>query len=374
MLAADVARGLAVGAHGAAVADRRARAVAHRRRSSAVYGAGDGVLRPGLRRDRARRPARRRARRRPTRWTSSCGRSRCGSPGRRSAACSSRCVGAGAAFALDAASFAVSAAALLAMAPRARARRAPRRGIGHAATSATASRYVRSHVWLWATFASAAIAYLLFMGPAEVLLPFVVKNDLHGSAADLGLVFAAGGIGSVGCAVVHRPARPAAARHHLHVRRVDAGHARGRRLRPGHRGLAADARQPRLQRAGDGRHDRVGDRQAAPRARRAARPRLEPRLADLDRPAAAVVRAHRPGQRRHRRAGDADRRRRARRASSRFARAAAARACAPSRAVQKSARPTSTRTTITATTATTQNERPEGLLLGAQRVQHAQST
>jgi Transmembrane secretion effector len=63
-------------------------------------------------------------------------------------------------------------------------------------------RYVRSHVWLWATFASAAIAYLLFMGPAEVLLPYIIKNDLHGSAADLGIVFAAGGIGSVGCAVV----------------------------------------------------------------------------------------------------------------------------------------------------------------------------
>jgi len=63
-------------------------------------------------------------------------------------------------------------------------------------------RYIRSHVWLWATFASAAIAYLLFMGPAEVLLPFIVKNDLHGSAADLGIVFAAGGIGSVGCAVL----------------------------------------------------------------------------------------------------------------------------------------------------------------------------
>ena len=63
--------------------------------------------------------------------------------------------------------------------------------------------------WLWATFATAAIAYLLFMGPTEVLLPFLVKNDLDGSAADLGLVFAAGGIGSVGCAVAHRPARPA---------------------------------------------------------------------------------------------------------------------------------------------------------------------
>jgi len=40
------------------------------------------------------------------------------------------------------------------------------------------------------------------MGPAEVLLPYLVKNEMGGSAADLGLVFAAGGIGSVGCAAV----------------------------------------------------------------------------------------------------------------------------------------------------------------------------
>jgi DHA3 family tetracycline resistance protein-like MFS transporter len=108
--------------------------------------------------------------------------------------------GSGAAFALDAASFAVSAVALLAMVPR------PQR-VAEAPASVAQDvrvglRYIRGHVWLWATFASAAIAYLLFMGPAEVLLPFLVKNGLHGSAADLGVVFAAGGIGSVGCAVV----------------------------------------------------------------------------------------------------------------------------------------------------------------------------
>ena len=38
--------------------------------------------------------------------------------------------------------------------------------------------YVRSQPWLWVTFASAAIAYLLFIGPTEVLVPFVVKNEL----------------------------------------------------------------------------------------------------------------------------------------------------------------------------------------------------
>lgn len=109
-------------------------------------------------------------------------------------------VGVGAAFALDAASFAVSAAAVLAMKRRPRAPSAER--VSVAGDIRAGFAYIRGHVWLWATFASAAIAYLLFMGPVEVLLPFLVKNDLHGSAADLGLIFAAGGIGSVLCAVM----------------------------------------------------------------------------------------------------------------------------------------------------------------------------
>ena len=109
-------------------------------------------------------------------------------------------VGVGSAFALDAASFGVSAVALLAMRARARTERAP--GGSITGDIRTGFSYIRRHVWLWATFASAAVAYLLFMGPAEVLLPFIVKNTLGGSAADLGLVFAAGGVGSLGCAVV----------------------------------------------------------------------------------------------------------------------------------------------------------------------------
>ena len=60
---------------------------------------------------------------------------------------------------------------------------------------------MRRRVWLWGTLASAALAYLVFLGPTEVLLPYVVKNDLHGSARALGLVFAAGGVGAVGAAL-----------------------------------------------------------------------------------------------------------------------------------------------------------------------------
>jgi MFS family permease len=108
-------------------------------------------------------------------------------------------LGAGWAFGLDAASFLVSGAAVFAIRARPRARGASAAGMG--ADLRDGFDYVRRHAWLWATFAAAAIAYLLFMGPTEVLLPFAVKNTLHGSAAAYGLVLAAGGMGSVVCAV-----------------------------------------------------------------------------------------------------------------------------------------------------------------------------
>ncbi len=57
-------------------------------------------------------------------------------------------------------------------------------------------RHVRSQTWLWGTLAAAAVSLLAFAGPYEVLIPFLVKNELGGSAKDLGLVFAAGGVGA----------------------------------------------------------------------------------------------------------------------------------------------------------------------------------
>jgi MFS family permease len=109
-------------------------------------------------------------------------------------------LGSGSAFALDAASFLASAAALLAM--RAPAVRRTVSGVSLRGDLREGWRFVRRRSWLWATFGSAAIAYLLFMGPVEVLLPLLVKHELEGSAAELGLVCAAGGLGSVACAVV----------------------------------------------------------------------------------------------------------------------------------------------------------------------------
>jgi MFS family permease len=108
-------------------------------------------------------------------------------------------LGAGWTFGFDALSFAVSMSALAAISPERRSADAQQRAVVR--EIAAGLRYVRSHAWLWATLVSAAIAYLLFMGPTEVLLPFIVKNRLRAGAADLGLIFAAGGLGSLACAV-----------------------------------------------------------------------------------------------------------------------------------------------------------------------------
>lgn len=58
-------------------------------------------------------------------------------------------------------------------------------------------RFVRQNVWLWGTLGWALAAIFLVYGPFEVLLPYLVRNELGGDAGDLGLVFAAGGLGAI---------------------------------------------------------------------------------------------------------------------------------------------------------------------------------
>lgn len=110
--------------------------------------------------------------------------------------------GTGAAFLFDAATFAVSAACLCGL------RTIPAEtGTSLGLRSAWIElrdgfAYVRSHRWLWVTFVAATFTYLLFLGPTEVLLPHVVKNELGGDASDVGLVLAAGGVGALVAAFV----------------------------------------------------------------------------------------------------------------------------------------------------------------------------
>jgi MFS family permease len=106
--------------------------------------------------------------------------------------------GAGLAFTVDAVSFGASAVAVMAMRTLPAGGAAP---ASHGAAVREGLSFIRGRVWLWGTLVAAAAAYLVFLGPSEVLLPYVVKNELHASAGDLGLVFAAGGVGAVGAAL-----------------------------------------------------------------------------------------------------------------------------------------------------------------------------
>jgi DHA3 family tetracycline resistance protein-like MFS transporter len=117
---------------------------------------------------------------------------------------------AGTAFVVDAGTFTVSIACVAFMRRRATADEPAEHGsvLGDIREGFA---YVRSQVWLWGTFLAATLGYLIFWGPSEVLLPFIVRNQMAGSAADLGLIFAIGGIGAMSSAVVmgnrHMPRR-----------------------------------------------------------------------------------------------------------------------------------------------------------------------
>ncbi len=105
-------------------------------------------------------------------------------------------LGPGSAFLVDGATFGVAIVALSMLRPRlAAAPREERSSMRRDIVEALG--FVRRRVWLWGTLAWAFVALFLVFGPFQVLLPYVVKNDLGGGAGDLGLVFACGGIGAL---------------------------------------------------------------------------------------------------------------------------------------------------------------------------------
>jgi MFS family permease len=110
--------------------------------------------------------------------------------------------GTGAAFALDAATFALSATCLYRMraVPALEARSLSVRDA--VLDLREGFRFVAAHRWLWVTFTAATLTYLLFLGPIEVLVPYLVRNELGGTARDLGVVLAGGGVGALVAAVV----------------------------------------------------------------------------------------------------------------------------------------------------------------------------
>ena len=170
--------------------------------------------------------------------------------------------GAGGAFLLDAGTFAVSIVALAAMRPR------PRSEVADVAVSLLRDvgegfRYIRSRVWLWGTFLAAACAYLLFLGPIEVLLPLVVKNEMGRSAADLGFIL--GSVESVLSVLRFSSAAVASqTEHDVHLPLLDGVDLcrGGLWVRPS--SLASNDRSIRFWFAGKRRSHSLGDHEAAP--------------------------------------------------------------------------------------------------------------
>lgn len=108
--------------------------------------------------------------------------------------------GPGNAFLVDAATFGCSLAALLAISARPILRdtniqRSVRRELREGFA------FVRRQPWLWGTLGAAAFGNIAG-GAVYVLLPYIVKNRLHDGAADLGLVFSVGAVGSILAALV----------------------------------------------------------------------------------------------------------------------------------------------------------------------------
>jgi DHA3 family tetracycline resistance protein-like MFS transporter len=112
-------------------------------------------------------------------------------------------LGSGPAFAVDAASFVVSAAAVWAIAARPLPGERPRHSLRQTLVEVGQGfAFVRANPWCWATLLSAMLSLLVFFGPMQVLLPYLVKNRLDLGPEALGTIFAVSGVGSILSALV----------------------------------------------------------------------------------------------------------------------------------------------------------------------------
>jgi MFS family permease len=103
-------------------------------------------------------------------------------------------VGTAWAFGIDALSFVLSAVSLALMH---RTPREPSEPSSFLDDAKEGVRYVRSQRWLWLTLVAAGIANFFGYAPIGLLVPLLVREVLHGSPYELGVVFAAGGLGGV---------------------------------------------------------------------------------------------------------------------------------------------------------------------------------
>lgn len=103
--------------------------------------------------------------------------------------------GAGTAFLVDAGSFAIAIGCVLAIRARPEAVEAAL-GAAHGGVKEGIT-WARDQPWFWASLGMTALGIMLTLGPLEVLLPYVVRNDLDAPASAFGLVLTAGGVGGI---------------------------------------------------------------------------------------------------------------------------------------------------------------------------------
>ena len=107
----------------------------------------------------------------------------------------------GIAFLVDAGTFVAAAICLSIMR---RIPRDPSIGARRSALSEIADgvRFVRANPWLWGTLVAASLSLLAFFGPLVVLVPYLVKNELHAGAGAFGAIRAVGGVAAIATALV----------------------------------------------------------------------------------------------------------------------------------------------------------------------------
>lgn len=103
--------------------------------------------------------------------------------------------GAGTAFLVDAGTFLVAIACVLAIRARPGALDAALGDVHGGIREGIA--WARREPWFWATLGVAALGIMLTVGPIEVLLPYVVRTDLGAPASAFGIVLATGGVGGI---------------------------------------------------------------------------------------------------------------------------------------------------------------------------------
>ncbi len=110
-------------------------------------------------------------------------------------------LGPGTAFVVDGTSFLVSAVAIGLIATRPH-RTVVAHGLRQTITEVGEGlAFVRRNPWCWATLLSAMFSLLVFIGPVQVLLPYLVKNRLGLGPEALGAIFAVSGVGAIGAAI-----------------------------------------------------------------------------------------------------------------------------------------------------------------------------